>query len=165
MWWLTGADLALPVGDIIYFGGIAILGLTSIAVAERATAIPKYKTKEKVKEKEAKKEVSNTNNRTDAFYCGALVYNNIFSITTSPMNFQTAVQWVETMAASGIYGKNSKWGLYTEKDPDAFMMAYMLGGGIPVLDLATFGKYAHYHVTGRNFRKYKHFHIWFGNLG
>ena len=40
MWWLTAADLALPIGDIIYWGGLAILsGFTAYGAVELADQI------------------------------------------------------------------------------------------------------------------------------
>lgn len=37
MWWLCGADTALPVGDIIYGAGIIVLGIYALTVADEVT--------------------------------------------------------------------------------------------------------------------------------
>ena len=38
MWWLCGADAVLPVGDVIYFSGIVILGIcTTVSIAQEIT--------------------------------------------------------------------------------------------------------------------------------
>ena len=79
------------------------------------------------------------------------------------MDFDTAIAWVATTAASGTYGKNANWGLYTEKQEDALKMATALGGAIPCLHDCIVGEHAHYHVAGMDlFGQYKHFHVWYG---
>ena len=134
MWWLTGADLALPVGDIIYFGGIAILGLTSIAVAERATAIPKYKTKEKVKEKEAVKDSVIQKSETIYIYRhdgtnpGNLVPSKKDVILNSGLSFSTVPMpnsWqttIEQINATGV--------LFAIQDKPTHVSVYPIGGTI-----------------------------------
>ena len=42
MWWLCGADTVLPVGDIIYFGGIVVLGAIALEASENSTPRIEY---------------------------------------------------------------------------------------------------------------------------
>lgn len=86
-------------------------------------------------------------------------------VQTGPMDYETALGWTYAMAASGNYGKNASWGLYTEKATYAQAMAISLGGGNPCLHENRLGEYPHYHVNNMLlFGQYKHFHIWYGDI-
>ena len=107
-------------------------------------------------------------------YYGAIIENGSLSIITVPMSMEEAVIWANTTAElrrivvnGGLetLGKDRNWGIYTHSYTDAYEIAKILGGGVPVgpeVGLQT-GCYWHFHVKGRDFHsRYKHFHIWYG---
>ncbi|MFR1435534.1 MAG: hypothetical protein ACLSS9_09915, partial [Acutalibacteraceae bacterium] len=100
------------------------------------------------------------------FY-GADIKKGKFRFVTGPMPKEKAYEWVVLNHLSGIYEKNSNWGLYCYDGGKAYNMAFILGGlQNPVWHQAEKGKYAHYHVGGYSlFDKYAHFHVWYGVNG
>ena len=57
MWWLCGADTALPIGDTIYIVGILVLAVDSLAVADTIT-IPQIYLEESEKTEPAPPDVT-----------------------------------------------------------------------------------------------------------
>lgn len=109
-------------------------------------------------------------NDEQAIYYGADIVGNStgkkeWRIQTGPMDYETAIAWTYATAASGKYGKNASWGLYTENQTDAQEMAVALGGAGPCLHENRPREYPHYHVYGMLlFGEYKHFHVWYGSV-
>ena len=76
------------------------------------------------------------------------------------------VIWLYSAECIMRFGKNTPWGVYTEKASDAYNLAFILGDyAEPVHDtLVLPGNYLHYHVANRIFRDYfNHFHVWYGS--
>ena len=100
-----------------------------------------------------------------AFY-GIDLRGKTWKYVTPPMTYQQAKAWTVLTAVARIFGKGSKWGLYTSEQSDAYAMAWDLGfGRPPELDPGKIGEHSHYHVFGRDlFGIYEHFHVWFGPI-
>jgi len=92
------------------------------------------------------------------------------------MTFDEAVAWA--YAISPTKDKGIVWGIYTEEQSDAAMLAAALLAKDPQInhvsdplyhEFGNKGIYPHYHMPqsiGRTFNnKHKHFHIWYGKIG
>ena len=98
------------------------------------------------------------------FY-GARIIANQRVILTDSMNFEEAIAWVYSVGEMDIMGKSTAWGLYTEKQSDAFKIALALSASQEIINDVEYitGHYDHYHTSEHMFMgKYKHFHIWYG---
>ena len=95
MWWLTGADLALPVGDIIYFGGIAILGLTAIGASQNAKNSSPIKSKSKAKTKEKAIEEPETKVHQRYNYWSAEIIKGVVTPLV-PLTYSDAMAWASS---------------------------------------------------------------------
>ena len=103
--------------------------------------------------------------QSSAIYYGADIRGRIWKTTTPPMTFDVAVAWAYSQAATNTYGKGASWGLYTQSADDAYDIAVILCGPIPIAHFGRPGEYSHYHPMMYLFAdKYKHFHIWFGSI-
>ena len=165
---LSAIDGPLPIGDIIYWGGVFILGTICIFSAVTADNPPLTYEKVDVKVEEKEKEIAISQPSSAGYYYGADTIGGLWKTITGPMTLEQAIVWTEAASYSSIYGaklygKRSIWGVYTFQKEDAFLLATALGDGIPEHDMGSFGQYSHYHVSGRNlFGYYKHFHVWYG---
>ena len=172
--WTTGAaplsavDGLLPIGDIIYWGGVLILGAIYIFSTVTADNPPLTYEKVDVKVEEKEKEIAISQPYKAGYFYGADMLGGGWKIVTGPMTFEQAIVWIEASSHLSIYGerlygKGTNWGAYTSEREDAFLLATALGDGVPEHDMGAFGQYSHYHVNGRNlFGYYKHFHVWYG---
>ena len=98
------------------------------------------------------------------FY-GARIIANQRVILTDSMNFEEAIAWVYSVGEMDIMGKSTAWGLYTEKQSNAFKIALALSASQEIINDVEYitGHYDHYHTSEHMFMgKYKHFHIWYG---
>ena len=154
-------------------GGTGVLGLLYpfVWLADIIAGVLEDKTESEEKEKEkvsADAKVT-TSNQHSVYYgadrVGDLTGKKEWRIRTGPMDYETAIAWTITTAASGQYGKNASWGLYTTNQHNAYQMAIALGGVGPCLHENRLNEYPHYHVNGMLlFSEYKHFHIWYGDM-
>lgn len=113
--------------------------------------------------------VTTAQNNASVYYpadiIGSMTSPKVWKTYPTPMDEGTAIAWVVSTAATGIYGRNASWGLYTTAQADALKMATILGGAAPCLHNCVIGEHPHYHVAGMNlFGQYKHFHIWYGDV-
>lgn len=114
MWWLCGADAALPVGDLVYVVGAIILGVTSILVKNATKTYSKTYSKAKEKEKEKVKAATDTSQSPTIVYrYGKSNPGNLtpkekdkhtglsFSLTPPPVGTPAAVTTIEALNSTG----------------------------------------------------------------
>lgn len=143
-------------GDIvaIIIAGAVIIKCATVAIG----ATSDYLSDARDEAEEKVGEITRT-----AEYYGADIRGGIWKIVTGPMDYSTTCAWVSSTAASGVYGKNASWGLYTANQSDAYIMAASLGDPVPIYHRGNPGEFQHYHVQDYFlFGRYKHFHIWYG---
>ncbi len=133
------------------------------------TVINEYKEREQSKSIAISDTLVSKDDQQAVYYGADIVGDSTgkkeWRIRTGPMDYETAISWTYATAASGIYGKNASWGLYTPNQNDASDIAVALGGVGPCLHENRINEYPHFHVLGMLFLgKYKHFHVWYGSM-
>ena len=115
MWWLSGVDTVLPFGDMIYFGGLAILGFIAIATADDAPNISRSEVKDRTEEKDAvieiqlKKQAYFTINPYDFTPIGLILVtypgskNGRIFKWKDPVSGMTVFEWDEDFAKGSHY--------------------------------------------------------------
>lgn len=134
-----------------------------------ATVITKYIEREKAESIAIADSIVSTGEQQAVYYgadiVGDLTGKKEWRLRTGSMDYETAIGWAYATAASGTYGRNASWGLYTPNQDDASNIAVALGGIGPCLHENRINEYPHFHVFGMLlFGKYKHFHVWYGSL-
>lgn len=137
--------------------------LTTVSLRSEMIALRKYNQTIAIEE-EASVAIAifSTSTQNDVYFYGADMVGGTWKTVTGPLSADEAKVWV----ASRLYGKRSKWGLYTANQHDALQMAWDLGLGLPPIPhLDRLGEYPHYHVGDfLLWGQYKHFHVWFGSI-
>ena len=102
--------------------------------------------------------------RQKAIYYGVDLYGGHWNYRTPAMTFNEAVAWVSANIAVGTYSNREAWGVYTEKNSDAYKLAMVfstIGGPIRHKQKITKRgiKYGHYHPNNAN-KSIAKIHFW-----
>ena len=184
-----------PVGAVVGLAGFAIIALIAVntptfqssweilwtdaadavssLVDSVAASIEATKSKSVAKaETESKAEDTTLPVRKPHQYFGAEISNGSLQFITGPMDFDTAVIWVNSQAAFGYRSAGSLWGVYTLLEKDAKDLGNyfkIYGRGDLIYHPAHSKKstcnppfFDHYHIPGGLYEYFQEFHLWYG---
>ena len=186
-WVLPASDSVSPAMDIVcatVFVGLAIITIfedTTDATSSYtydytqtthspmiSTAVPTASVPISIEEI-AVAEVANikTANKyeTDKIYYGIDLRGKTFKRVTKAMDFKETLAWITLSGLSKKFSRGSCWGVYTEQQIDAAILAsFLSNGNLPEHHYEyEIGHYNHYHTTLHDlFNYFKRFHIWYG---